>query len=154
MITRMIRITYTRSEFLAAFLLLITLACVLLGIQVLINAQETSRTASFLSVTGNISGQQVREASSRHYTDRLVYAPIVSYIVNGKTYSFTHGYYSNTPYVLGAPLAVKYNPLDPADAFLPTGRNYFGLAGLGSVFMLVLAIPCGIGYLARRNADQ
>ena len=71
----------------------------------------------------------------------VAFAPIVEYVVDGKTYSAVHKIYSNLPsYYIGETIELIYNPNDPEDVLFNFWSSHWielvigiGFAGLGLI---------------------
>jgi hypothetical protein len=74
--------------------------------------------------------------------DDNLFAPVVEYMVEGAVYKFRHStFYKNSPYKLGAPVALLYSPRNPQRAAIKSLGMFFVpvCLALGTIVVFIAA---------------
>ena len=107
-------------------------------------------------VDGVVVDQVTRPSTDSNGRTTTMYAAVVRYDVNGRSYSATQELASGTPmYATGATVPVAYDPNNPAAGRILGMLELFFLSGILLVFSLAcFAAAAGSGNVARRIRNQ
>ena len=80
-------------------------------------------------------------------SDGVTYAPVVSYVVDGITYSVRQSYSSSARPNLGEKMTVGYNPSNPAEAKIKSGSSLLLFMALFAAVGLFVIITSLVSYV-------
>jgi hypothetical protein len=96
----------------------------------------------------------LREVDATENTG-VTYAPVISYDVQGRTYTYESGSSSDPPaYDVGEKVGLLYRPDDPEDVRINSWFDLWflpAMLGVGGVVVAIVAIVMMVGAIRRRS---
>ena len=151
-----IKIGASKTLIKVGFLLLI-IGLILSIIAGVLISKYNKKKQTYIQTIGLVIDYDSRE---EFYTDEdetsiyYMYAPIVEFMVNGKTYKAKYNVYMLNPPALGTEMPLRYNQNDPRDVVFDNDQSRIAVPVIAGIFIIVGFISLILGNIKSKKESE